>query len=171
MNFVSRLGLFLILTSLALMLARQPFLDISVGCMFSEASGESTTKSRSFFIFTRAASIPLSVDVPRNVNSTLIFLTTPEEINTYLQNLPLTGVKMDTYEGSFSTVLRIAHRGIYVIILNFSPVQSLRVRMSSQGISESEYIDLLIILAFGILVLVSSFLRRTIRAMTFLGRR
>jgi hypothetical protein len=164
--------LFLILTSLTLMLTRQPFLDISVGCMFSEASTESVTKSRSFFFFTRAASIPLSVDIPRNINSTIMFLTTSEEINAYLQDQPLTGVKTGTYEGSFSTVLRIACRGIYAIILNFSsPVQSLGVRMFSQGISESEYTDLLTILAFGILLFVSSFSRRIIRPTRSLRRR
>jgi len=144
------------------MLARQPFLDMPGNLIISEMPiWNNTLGKENIFFFIRAASITISVNTPRDVNSTLMFLTTPDEINTYLQNQSLAGVEGSRYEGSFTTILQIAQRGIHAIVLNFSsPAQSLSIIISSQGVSGSEYTDLLILLAIGILSSTLSFLKK-----------
>jgi hypothetical protein len=166
LNPASRLGLFLILMSLTLMLARQPFLDRPANLIISGMSAEMPTENNTLgkeniFLFTRAASVSIFIDASRNVNSTFTFLTTPEEINTYLRNQSLTGVEGSRYSGSFTTTLQIAQRGIHVIVLNFSsPAQSLSIIISSQGVLLSEYTDQLIVFAVGVLLLSPLFLKR-----------
>lgn len=157
MNPVSRLGLFLILVSVIYIFARQPFFHRSTGYMVSEL-GNAT--SREIFFFTRSASIILSVDVPRDVNSTLVFLK-PEEVEPYLKNQSVIGVETSRYEGSFTTTLQIKHRGIHIIVLNFNPFSSsLGLRMFPQGVLLSEYTDQLIVFAAGVLLLSPLFLKR-----------
>lgn len=155
MNPASRLGFFLILVSVTYIFARQPFFDRAMGWRFLEPAGNVT--SREIFFFTRSSSIILTVDIPRNVVSTLIFLR-PEEVGAYLQNQPLTGVGASRHEGSFIVTLQTAQRGIHALVLNFSPPSpSLSLRTSSQGISESEYTDQIIVFTAGVLLLLPSF--------------
>ncbi|MBO3799511.1 MAG: hypothetical protein FGF52_00410 [Candidatus Brockarchaeota archaeon] len=165
MKLVLRLGLFLILISLTLIIARQPFFNTPGGFLVEPYMGNGTISINCFF-FTRASSITFSIELPRNVNSTLLFLTTPGEINDYLQNRFPTGVRTSRYSGSFTTTLQIEQRGIHAIVLNFSrPIQSLSLRLFSQGVSESEYTDMLIVLIIGVLLLSSSFFFEKLKPM------
>ncbi|MBO3839290.1 MAG: hypothetical protein QXN75_00900 [Thermoproteota archaeon] len=165
MKLVLRLGLFLILISLTLIIARQPFFNIPGG-FITEPYMRNGAISIDNFFFTRASSITLSVELPRNVNSTLLFLTTQGEINDYLQNRFPTGVRTSRYSGSFTTTLQIEQRGVHAIVLNFSsPIQSLSLKLFSQGVSESEYTDMLIVLIIGILLLSSSLFLKKLKPM------
>ncbi|MEM3648564.1 MAG: hypothetical protein QW506_05300 [Thermoproteota archaeon] len=159
MNPASRLGFFLILVSVTYIFARQPFFDRAMGWRFLEPAGNVT--SREIFFFTRSSSIILSVDIPRDVDSTLIFLR-PEEVGAYLQNQPPTGARTSRHVGSFTETLQIAQRGIHALVLNLSPPSPyLSLRISSQGISESEYTDQIIVFIAGVLLsLLSFFLKR-----------
>gem|GEM_PF-3242583 len=157
MNPLPRLGFFLILLSVIYIFARQPFFHRSTGWMISEPSN---TTSREILFFTRSESIVLSVNVPGNVNSTLVFLK-PREIEPYLKNQSVIGVETSSYEGSFTTILQIRHRGIHIIFLNFNPPSSfLGLRIFSQGVSGSEYMDQLIVFAIGVILLLPLFLKR-----------
>lgn len=158
MNPVSRVGFFLILVSLVYIFARQPFFDRAITWAFSQPGNVTSQKT---LFFTRSSNIILSIDVPRDINSTLIFLR-PDEVGAYLQNQPLTA-ETSRYEGPFTITLQTAQRGIHALVLNFSTTSPyLGFRVSSQGISESEYTDQIIIFIVGVLLLSSSFLKKQI---------
>ncbi|MGQ9597004.1 MAG: hypothetical protein ACUVQY_01800 [Thermoproteota archaeon] len=158
MNPASRLGLFLILVSAIYIFARQPFFDRLGGWISTESGGK--IASREIFFFTRSASIIFSLDVPGDVNSTLVFLK-PKEIESYLRNQSIIGVEAIRYEGSFTTSLQIEHRGIHAIVLKFNPSSPfLGSRAFPQGISGSEYTDQVLVLIAGVLLSSPSFLKR-----------
>lgn len=165
MKLVLRLGLFLILISLTLILARQPFFNISTGYIVSPyVKGDNVSVNE--FFFTRASSITFSAELPKNVNSTLWFLTAPEEINAYLWNQHLAGVWTSRYSGSFTVTLQIKQRGIHAIVLNLKDsIKSFSFKLFSQGVSESEYTDMLIVLIVGILLSSSSLFLKKLKPM------